>query len=556
MSSEETLPVRFGPFLLLHVLGAGGMGKAYLGRHPDWMGRLVIKRMHAHFLDDKTIFKRFVHEARVATYVRHENIASLVAMGTIGREPFFATEHVFGIPISDLVNRVELGMTRRIPLGVALKLAIGLMRGVEAIHEARDVDTGASLNLIHRDIGARNVLIGFDGRPVIIDLGLGKSILADWQTAANVFAGSPDYMPPEQALGKRVDRRADVYAAAVTIWELLTGRKRIDEAHVPQRIAAAIEATPEPLLEYRPKASRSLESALARAMAPNPEDRTATATLLREALEQEWAKITPRARTTDVMHWLEEACATVIAKERRELEESEALDYEFDADHTDAHTQILAAQPIMFMPPAPDRAPSQSEPLAAAPAVPLQIVADTAKDLGGRTAAEVKTLAFRILHSYVELPRRERHIVAAGLATLIIALFVVASLRRQPQPDLRVAPLQVLPPPESFRTTPPPPRLPPLPDAVVAAPAPPPDVQAPAAPPPAAAPVRQRRVPLTAEVREHKARLVGRLRRLRKQRFDVAWQRKLTRLGSQLSRARRTATLLRIEAQIAEMERK
>ena len=428
-SSEETLPVRFGPFLLLHVLGAGGMGKAYLGRHPDWEGRLVIKRMHAHFLEDQTIFKRFVHEAEVATYVRHSNIAQLVAMGTVGTEPFFATEHVFGVPISHLVHRLELGQTKPMPIGVALKIAIGLARGVEGIHDARDVDTGESLNLIHRDIGARNVLLGFDGRPVIIDLGLGKSILADWQTAANVFAGSPDYMPPEQALGKRVDRRADVYAAAVTIWELVAGRKRIDEAHVPQRSAAAIDAQPEPLLEYRPDAPKGLERLLQHAMAPDPEQRTATATVLREGLEREWARISPRVQTSHVEDWLEASCATVIAKERRGLEESEALDYDFDVDHTDAQTQILAAQPIMFMPPSPPREPSRGDEPAPAP---ILVAADSAKDVGVRAISKLREVAMQLLDSYIKLPRRERHIVSAGLAPLIVALIVVAGRRPPP----------------------------------------------------------------------------------------------------------------------------
>jgi len=548
-SSEETLPVRFGPFLLLHVLGAGGMGKAYLGRHPDWEGRLVIKRMHAHFLEDQTIFKRFVHEAEVATYVRHSNIAQLVAMGTVGTEPFFATEHVFGVPISHLVHRLELGQTKPMPIGVALKIAIGLARGVEGIHDARDVDTGESLNLIHRDIGARNVLLGFDGRPVIIDLGLGKSMLADWQTAANVFAGSPDYMPPEQALGKRVDRRADVYAAAVTIWELVAGRKRIDEAHVPQRIAAAIDAQPEPLLEYRPDAPKGLERLLQHAMAPDPEQRTATATVLREGLEREWARISPRVQTSHVEDWLEASCATVIAKERRGLEESEALDYDFDVDHTDAQTQILAAQPIMFMPPSPPREPSRGDEPAPAP---ILVAADSAKDVGVRAISKLREVAMQLLDSYIKLPRRERHIVSAGLATLIVALIGVAALRRPaPTPPPDIVPLQVLPPPEPFAAAPPEPAIEIAPVAPTAG-----VVDAGASPSAAtkARPRRPRRPRLPVEVREHKQRLVGRLRRLRRQRFDVSWQKELTRIGTKLSRARTTASLDRIEARITEME--
>jgi serine/threonine protein kinase len=81
-----------------------------------------------------------------------------------------------------------------------LELGVGIARGVEAIHEAVNAETGVRLDLVHRDLGARNILVGTDGRPKIIDLGLGKSVMADWQTATNMVAGSPDYMPPEQAL--------------------------------------------------------------------------------------------------------------------------------------------------------------------------------------------------------------------------------------------------------------------------------------------------------------------------------------------------------------------
>ncbi len=224
--TEAQFPERYGPFTLVRELGAGGMGTVYLALHPDTDNLLVLKRMHPQLLQDASILKRFTHEAEVAAHVRHPNVAAVVAMGTVDKEPFFTTEFVFGLQLSKIVDRIEQSLTGPVPLGVGLHLAVELARGVEAIHEARHQDTGAPLALIHRDIGARNVLVGFDGRLRIIDLGLGKSILSDWQTAHQLLAGSPDYMPPEQAMGARVDARADVYAAAVTIWELFAGNKR------------------------------------------------------------------------------------------------------------------------------------------------------------------------------------------------------------------------------------------------------------------------------------------------------------------------------------------
>ena len=192
MDQIDSFPERFGPFVLLKMLGAGGMGTAYLAFHPETEQLLVVKRMHPELIREQQIFKRFTHEAEVATHVRHPNVAALVAMGTVDKEPFLATEYVFGIQWSRIVDRVEESLIDPVPLGIALHLSVELVSGMQAIHEARHLETGAPLGLIHRDIGSRNVLIGFDGRVRLIDLGLGKSILSDWQTAHEVLAGSPD----------------------------------------------------------------------------------------------------------------------------------------------------------------------------------------------------------------------------------------------------------------------------------------------------------------------------------------------------------------------------
>ncbi|MBI2373792.1 MAG: serine/threonine protein kinase [Deltaproteobacteria bacterium] len=543
MAQAEVFPSRFGPFTLLRLLGAGGMGKAYLARHPDWPTLLVVKRMHAHFLEDQTSFKRFVHEAKVASYVRHPSVAAMVAMGTSGKEPFFATEHVFGIGAEEVIDDLR-SKKARMPLPVALYLSLDLVKGIEAIHEAVDTETGEPLGLIHRDIGSRNALIGFDGGLRIIDLGLGRSMLADWHTAANVIAGSPDYMPPEQAVGRRVDRRADVYAAAVVVWELITGLKRIDEPNIAKRIARAVHARPESLVEHRPDASRDLEAALMQAMASDMEDRTPIAQTLREALERELARLGSDIHRDDVVKWLGETYEPLRKRRGDEIAEAEreaADDTEEPADRT----RILAAQPALFQ-----RAPQQTRPmshdLSATDPAPPKLSARVL-ERAFEMAATTRKLARELVATLREEPVWMKGTFAAMSVLVVgLSLAVFSGPRPAPPPPPRPPARPAIapePPPVEAPRPPPPEPLPLTP------PSPPSEVEDPELDPPpeAAAPAP--------ELGARKRSLTERMKRLRRARFDVAFQRQLTRLGQQLTRAKTEREIDEVEGRLRRLER-
>ncbi len=517
VSLDDPPPERFGPFLLLRLLGAGGMGSAYLAQHADSSRLLVLKRLHPELLRDPTIFKRFVHEAEVATHVQHPNVAQVVAMGATNGEPFFATEFVFGLQLAKLVDRIEEGLSDPMPLPLALLVASELMQGLAAVHGAVHRQTGAPLGLLHRDIGARNVLLGFDGRVRIIDLGLGKSALADWQTAHEVLAGSPDYMAPEQAMGARVDARADVYAAAVTIWELLAGRKRIREESVAKRIQRALSAQPEPLVRHRPEASSKLEAMLMSAMEPTVERRTPSAALLAKGLEDELRRTGKVVTSKDVAEWLDGACATLIAKERRWLQESQ------DAQGTpltagEGNTQFYVRN---YLP----------EP----PAAPHGLLEQLATNSAAAKLAELvdpealrkhpKTGGLALLGVFVGV---------MALAALVTALLIpspaqVVPLEVQPSPPVPVVPVVQVPPP---------PTVPPIRTTTVSPVAP--KIEA---------------IPMTPEVASRKKGLVGRLRQARKLSFEIQFQRRLTALSARLTRARSMKELDEIEGALLRMER-
>lgn len=542
MSSAEATPTRFGPFVLLRELGAGGMGSAHLALHIESGGLLVVKRLHPTMLSDPTVFRRFVHEAEVATHVRHPNVAALVAMGTVEEEPFLATEHVFGVALSTLVDRIEHLSTPPAPLGPALAASIEIALGVVAIHEAVHRETGAPLGLLHRDIGARNVLLGYDGRARIIDLGLGKSILSDWQTSHELLAGSPDYMAPEQAMGIAVDARADVFALSVTVWELLAGRKRVREATVSKRLERCLSSPPETLRNLRPEVSPELERVLMAGMALEPSSRLAAARLLVEGLEKELKRVAPGTGTPEVEAWLGAACATSRAAERRRLDQDLERVRELrgeDEMKTSIHLlaggwqrESEAAPPVAPAP--PPRAGVGSALLGAKLELP---------------ARSTDALVPRLEVSF-EVWRRW------GLGVLFVAVALVTALLTsgtEPAPVIvEQVPLTSSPPPKPTPAAPlPAPTASPVPVAVE--PVPPEPV--PEAPPlvrPTEAPAP---LPAARPLDETERRaLVARLRALRGKGFDIRFQKELTRLSARLSRARNSRDLARVERRLRALE--
>lgn len=554
MSGAAHYPERFGPFILLRELGAGGMGSAFLALHQESEALLVVKRMHPELMRDDTIFKRFVHEAEVAAHVRHPNVAGLVAMGTIDREPFLATEFVFGIQVSQIVDRVEQQIVDPVPLDVALFMALELLSGLEGIHEACHHETGAPLGLIHRDVGARNVLVGFDGQVRLIDLGLGKSILSDWQTAHQVLAGSPDYMPPEQAMGAKVDKRADVYAAAVTIWEMIAGKKRIREDSVAARLSRAVGAQPEPLRPYRTEATPRLEAILKQAMATDPDVRTPAASLLARTLEEELRAFKKRAERRDVIEWLDAACATVIARERRLLDDAVASAKNLGAPRKNPHTQMYVqarhgpfseAHAYKFYD-AGTRAPDPSDAIGEASKLSKTMDRIGGSETLGALAALADPTNLRNAPLWVKL--------AGGMFAFIFVVLVSSVTYVLVVPQPRVAtplPVAPAPPPKIVEAPPPPPPT----EVELVAPPPTPPVTPPPLPvapppPPSTTIVRE-----SADVQERKKQLVARIRDLRRVKYEVRWQKRLTSLSAKLSSARSQRSLDSIERSIRQMER-
>ena len=289
-TAAPAYPHRFGPYVLLEPLGTGGMGRVALALTGELgMETLcVIKRLLPHLRKDPELVARFRDEANLARRLSHGNLVATHAVGQIEGEPFIAQEFVEGHDLADVRSRCSI---ERIPfpLDVGLHIVGQLARGLAYAHDFE------SLELVHRDINPVNIRLSFSGEVKLLDFGLARSKLKTVMTEpGHGLWGKLTYMAPEQISEGVVDRRADLYALGIVLWELLTRRPfgtTIEDGKVvlpnetrQQAIDRVLRDAVLPPSRINPEVSPALDAVALRAVARDPNDRFQTAADLRAAL--------------------------------------------------------------------------------------------------------------------------------------------------------------------------------------------------------------------------------------------------------------------------------
>ena len=269
---------------MTRVLGQGGMGVVYAA-HDERLDRPVaVKIVRPDILGDQTARERFRREARAAARVSHPNICSLYEFDEDAGQPYLVMELLEGEPLSARLDRGA------IPLPEALDIANTMLDALAALHRR---------GVVHRDLKPANVFLTPHGLK-LLDFGLAQPLATDDQTrelaltGRNVVVGTPQYMAPEQLLEGRSDERADVFAAAVVIYEMISGRPAFG-GDTLTAIVHAVGYSEPPALDGSPELSR-VDEILRRALAKNPHDRIARADLLAAALREATTEPDPRPR--------------------------------------------------------------------------------------------------------------------------------------------------------------------------------------------------------------------------------------------------------------------
>jgi eukaryotic-like serine/threonine-protein kinase len=285
-------PRRVGKFDFLMRLGQGGMATVYLARTVSTGGfqRLVaIKLMHQFLGADGQFVEMFLDEARVAANIRHPNIVSIVDLGTDGEHLFMVMDYVEGDTLA-AVEGTAARLGRAIPLGVVLRIILDSLAGLDAAHELKTPD-GVDLKVVHRDVSPQNILVGVDGAARLTDFGIARAEQRIATTRTGMLKGKAPFMAPEQFEGKPVDRRADVFAMGVTLWEAVALRRLYPGRESYEQAVRNARAPYRKLKEILPSVPDSLDAIVRKALAPNPADRYPTAAAFADALEAEFRPI-------------------------------------------------------------------------------------------------------------------------------------------------------------------------------------------------------------------------------------------------------------------------
>jgi tRNA A-37 threonylcarbamoyl transferase component Bud32 len=254
------------------------MGSVYLGRQRGAAGfeRLVaIKRMHRHLVQDPELTAAFHEEARIASLIRHPNVVTVVDVYEQSGEHLLVMDYVDGVSIASLHQTARrLGL--KLPRPAALRIAVEALRGLHAAHALTGLD-GRPMMVVHRDVSPQNILVGVDGSVKLTDFGIARALERNVRTGTGEIKGKLRYMSPEQAMGKPIDGRSDIFSLGIVLWEMLVGEKLYEAPSDLERLRLAADAQIAAPSQRDPSIPRELDQLVMRALQANPQARPSSA---------------------------------------------------------------------------------------------------------------------------------------------------------------------------------------------------------------------------------------------------------------------------------------
>ncbi|UQA59555.1 serine/threonine-protein kinase [Polyangium aurulentum] len=280
--------LRGGRYETLGVIASGGMATVHLGRALGAGGfeRLVaIKTMHPHLAEEPEFVAMFLDEARLAARIRHPNVVGTIDVQQDEVGVFLVMEYVEGPSLMQIQRALKKEGGQKLPLDIVLRVFLDALAGLHAAHELTGAG-GMPLNLVHRDVSPQNILVGVDGIARLTDFGVARAEARLQSTSSGQLKGKLGYMAPEQLRRETVDRRADIYAAGVLLWELLTGAKLISGDNEAQILVKNMAGDHLPPRAVNPAVPAPLDAACMRALQVLREERYATAAEFAEAIDE------------------------------------------------------------------------------------------------------------------------------------------------------------------------------------------------------------------------------------------------------------------------------
>lgn len=280
--------INFGQYLLLSKIATGGMAELFKAKRKGVEGFekiLAIKRILPHMSDNEEFITMFIDEAKLAAQLTHHNICQIFDLGKIDNSYYIAMEYVHG---KDLRAVLKTARTRSksIPAELGILITSKICSALDYAHRKND-SSGHPLNLVHRDVSPQNILITYEGDVKLVDFGIAKAATKVHVTQHGALKGKILYMSPEQAWGKAVDRRSDIFSVCAVLYEMLAGRPLFfDENDTEVTILEKVrEARVTPICSIVPTLPKELEKILNKGLQKNPDDRYQLASELQKDLD-------------------------------------------------------------------------------------------------------------------------------------------------------------------------------------------------------------------------------------------------------------------------------
>lgn len=284
---EKARTAQFGEYTITERLGEGGMCHVFRARRRGENFDCALKLLKEERRRDERILSLFLTEADVALLLDHPNLIHTYDAGEIDNRYYIAMELIEGATLGDLVLRCQQTHIA-IPVDFSLFIISEILEGLQALHSAAG-KTGRPLGLIHRDVTPENIFISFDGRIIVGDFGVAH-IQAYGDVEPGQTLGKIGYLSPEAALGEELDHRADLFAAGILLYELVTDTRLFEKGTDDELMIAIADARVPRPRTLEPALSRGLEGVIMKALAKKPKDRYESAETMIYELEPYWSK--------------------------------------------------------------------------------------------------------------------------------------------------------------------------------------------------------------------------------------------------------------------------
>lgn len=276
----------FGQYELIEHIATGGMAEVYKARMKGLEGFqkiVAIKRILPHLTDNDEFVTMFIDEAKLAAQLQHPNIIHIYDLGKIDRSYYIAMEFIDGLDLRTILQKLQ-AKGERFPLPLALYVGARLADALDYAHRKRDFK-GQAMALVHRDVSPQNVLISYEGDIKLCDFGIAKAASKASHTRAGALKGKLQYMSPEQAWGKDLDHRSDIFSLGLVLYEMITGRKAFtgdSELSILEQVRSPKILPPR---ELDPSIPPEVERVLLKALQPAREERYQSAADMASDLE-------------------------------------------------------------------------------------------------------------------------------------------------------------------------------------------------------------------------------------------------------------------------------